>query len=1856
MRTGAFAPPQRGTWPHCVRALASLILPFLVGLLAGPARAGGGEHPLSRQFTLHFDPQQVEIIQDEQNGYDRIRYPHLTDYQPPEWAGAPCLPALQREFLVPEGYRVADLEIQLTQPVLLPGDIHPYPIPDGSGEPVIPDPDYYDGGVLFPPVTHRVTANSAYRSFRLARIVILPFEYLGSAAALRLYRQAEVTVRFEPVPLDEGLPLRLRPDRQLSRGRYEADWIRERVLNAEDFEGFYPEGDPRGKSVVTDTTHATGFHPTERPSVLGPSVDMVIITGTAWTGGQDLSGDMTVPFQRLADWRTRSGIPTVVRAMQWIRDNYEGVDDPARIRSFLKDAYSKWGTDFALLGGSVEVVPARMVLTGGGSSPSFFAEDMPTDYYYSGLDGNWNADLDAYHEVAEIYDGQDQYPDLWVGRLPARNSLEAERIVDKVCSYERVPGYTAEAPPDTFYTKALLAAGLTNSGVWGNWNNGIYNAEMLWSEVLNSTGFAASRLYPCLDGSASCGGASLECYYDTKAYFASYPPGDVFSGSHMRSHILADKPAILFHYEHSSWAHLGGPTRSGNVQPSIAGCVTAHPECSDCPGWSGACWTAYLSCNSEGGLSREVAMDLENGPSYFVGLSFGSHVGRFELDSVAEALVRAPSGGAVAFVAKATSYTTVGDTTAVTQVQIQTFAYLLEHEIPLAVALQSAILDQSDPARRGSRLIWHCFGDPTLQVWNQAPSTLSATCYPATLGLKGIKPFNITVNENGSPVEGARVTLFRDDDIFAVTESDASGQAKFPSVLLANVTDSVEVVCTLPNAAPVRLKVGPTSDRPLFGTQTPLVYRRHAYSDSARNGPTEGVIDAGDRVDLDVLMTNLGSRTASAGTAWLVPTPRVKATALIDGEFDAEKVCIGLEKAHPPAFADTFCVLVNEYAIRPEGPAPNMATESVWYLWRDDLSRYHARAAYGSGDIGVAYDALFVADGGLSVVESKGTEAGDDWGISADGDSLWISFTGDGTDDELIWRAQAVDWITAVVDSVAYDSVRTNQSTTCSFRFDIATAAPPRTRLDFTVAAQGSLDGAPAFTDFPLDLRASDVALGTVQDADTLYNPQYVCDPGDTLFALPFWLSNTGDGAADSVWCRVVLSGANVTAHVDTVWFNLDPGEAEGTNPFLFCDQGRTCAVDTLELACSVNGEKEVLELLTDLDPWPNGDADYLTGEPTTWPEPEGVRLIWAEPPETTGVWGYAVWMETDTIPERTMLVPRSDPRHVHLRELPHGDAAEPIAYRFGVATVLETRRETEPVWSWWAHPNLDERPGWPRKTPKGMANSVALVDLDDDGELEVVTAGRVLAAWKADGSSATANEDALLFDPDPTTHTVMRRQFYGEIAAGELFGIGEMGVVGAFGNDSLYAIEADGSLAWVKPLAARSGPTLADLDGDGDLEVVIADFRSGKIHALCADGSPYRGSTTEFAQPPDPGDYNPLGVAVGHWGEDDTLSIVQATTNGYIHCWRASTGWFSAPDKRRSWSYRVGTGLTSTPTVADFDRDGTQDVIFSTRQSASTSWVKVVDGADSAATLCSWQLPGLAINKDFPQVPVVLELGNGGYREVLVGRRARKLSDYTYALDPATKAMILYQSGSSAPQDSCEAELPLPGRRGEISSETIGSPVVADIDGDEKLEIMIGSNQGGLFVWEVEWNSQTQTWDSTPEPGWPIVLPDLLSSFALGDIDGDDFLELVIPMQDGYVHAYDLAGLSTGDVPWPMAGHDVRRTGNESGGGSGVPRQVPPALLPTDTGLSLAGRNPSAGEVSIRYRVPGRTRVELAIYDIRGRTVRTLVPAGEQERGVYAQEWDGRTDAGHLASSGIYFVQARIGTTRLTKKVVLSR
>ena len=152
------------------------------------------------------------------------------------------------------------------------------------------------------------------------------------------------------------------------------------------------------------------FKPTQVPSLLGSPVEYLIVTT-----------DALVPaFQRLADWKTASGVPAAVRTLSFIRQQYPvAVDDPERIRLFIRDAYSRWGTRWVLLGGDTELLPPRI------AHVQFLDDEfVPTDLYFSCLDGNWNADgdstfADAFAGSFDPGDDADLLPEVYVGRAPS---------------------------------------------------------------------------------------------------------------------------------------------------------------------------------------------------------------------------------------------------------------------------------------------------------------------------------------------------------------------------------------------------------------------------------------------------------------------------------------------------------------------------------------------------------------------------------------------------------------------------------------------------------------------------------------------------------------------------------------------------------------------------------------------------------------------------------------------------------------------------------------------------------------------------------------------------------------------------------------------------------------------------------------------------------------------------------------------------------------------------------------------------------------------------------------------------------------------------------------------------------------------------------------------------------------------------------------------------------------------------------------------------------------------------------------------------------------------------------------------
>ncbi|HWN83324.1 MAG TPA: C25 family cysteine peptidase, partial [Candidatus Udaeobacter sp.] len=109
------------------------------------------------------------------------------------------------------------------------------------------------------------------------------------------------------------------------------------------------------------------------------------------------------------------------------------------LRCFLTDAYVNWGTLWVLLGGDSDVVPVRYATHSLSTPP----EQIPTDLYYSCLDGNWNADGDAVFGEGRPPgqptggDEVDLVPELMVGRATISTAAQAAIFIDKVIDYEQ---------------------------------------------------------------------------------------------------------------------------------------------------------------------------------------------------------------------------------------------------------------------------------------------------------------------------------------------------------------------------------------------------------------------------------------------------------------------------------------------------------------------------------------------------------------------------------------------------------------------------------------------------------------------------------------------------------------------------------------------------------------------------------------------------------------------------------------------------------------------------------------------------------------------------------------------------------------------------------------------------------------------------------------------------------------------------------------------------------------------------------------------------------------------------------------------------------------------------------------------------------------------------------------------------------------------------------------------------------------------------------------------------------------------------------------------------------------------------
>ncbi len=361
-----------------------------------------------------------------------------------EATGGPGLPSVPVVIEIPVGMTAFGMEVTAVdeRPVATDRAVAPA-TPPARGDAVVPtparDPGLYASTRAFPAAWARLAGEGFARSHRLVTVELAPVRLVPATGELRFAEAIHFRLLLAPAgdrPLEQ---LRIVPEVE-SRFTESLDRALARV--------------PRPAARPVPPVEPTPFAPSFPPSIDGSPVPYVIITNEA----------MRPQFQILADWKTRKGLAAAVVTIEWITANYpNGADRAEQVRFFLQDAYQSWGTLWVLIGGDTEVIPTRYVVSTLFASPQD-PTYIPTDLYFACLDGNWNADKDD--RIGEpLVDGVDLHFDLLVGRAPVTTLAEATVYVEKTLTYERTPPVNGRYPASILFLAEQLSPTLDGADI-----------------------------------------------------------------------------------------------------------------------------------------------------------------------------------------------------------------------------------------------------------------------------------------------------------------------------------------------------------------------------------------------------------------------------------------------------------------------------------------------------------------------------------------------------------------------------------------------------------------------------------------------------------------------------------------------------------------------------------------------------------------------------------------------------------------------------------------------------------------------------------------------------------------------------------------------------------------------------------------------------------------------------------------------------------------------------------------------------------------------------------------------------------------------------------------------------------------------------------------------------------------------------------------------------------------------------------------------------------------------------------------------------------------------------------------------
>ena len=350
------------------------------------------------RYTAEFSMDDFSF--DRVMGYDMVwlkEGSHLAEL------GKPMLPSREIRIALPSGMQVTGVQVVNTTWEEIPGEFGILPsqpprrigLSDDDIDFVQPDLTIYSSSQPYPADVVKYVHQTDLAGQGMVVIQLYPLQYVPAEKRLTFHASVALVVR--------------------GTGGYECgDYLSPNISERgrKTYEGVV-------KGMVQnpeDVQLQLAFKANASMVPPGGPFDHVIITSSSYASA----------FQPLVEWHTQKGIKDTVITTSWIYSNYSGSTNQQKIRSFVSDAYSTWGTSYFLLAGENETVPFEY--------RTYYSQSTPGDQYYSDFDDDWTMEA-------------------FVGRVTGSNTTEINTFVDKVLKYEK-------DPPRTNYPLDVLLIGM----------------------------------------------------------------------------------------------------------------------------------------------------------------------------------------------------------------------------------------------------------------------------------------------------------------------------------------------------------------------------------------------------------------------------------------------------------------------------------------------------------------------------------------------------------------------------------------------------------------------------------------------------------------------------------------------------------------------------------------------------------------------------------------------------------------------------------------------------------------------------------------------------------------------------------------------------------------------------------------------------------------------------------------------------------------------------------------------------------------------------------------------------------------------------------------------------------------------------------------------------------------------------------------------------------------------------------------------------------------------------------------------------------------------------------------------------